>query len=134
MIKILIVKCFKVNLVIPYSHFSRLTMHVSTMFFFLLLLNKYAPIKKKVLPVNHSPFMTKTLCKAIMFRSQLKNKVKSRNNEEWSNYKKQENFCTNLLKKSKQNYFGQLDIKHLNDSRKFWKITKPFSGQRNELQ
>ena len=70
--------------------------------------------------------MMKTLRKAIMFRSQLKNKVKSRNNEEWPNYKKQENFCTNLLKKSKQNYFGQLDIKHLNDSRKFWKITKPF--------
>ena len=35
-----------------------------------------------------------------MFRSQLKNKIiKSRNSEDWSNYNKQRNFCTNLLKK-----------------------------------
>ena len=85
---------------------------------FLLLLKKYAPIKKKILRANHSPFMMKTLRKAIMFRQQLKNKfIKSRNNE-----------------KSKQNYFGQQDMKHLNDSRKFWKIIKPFFfGKRNEL-
>ena len=30
------------------------------------------------------------------------------------------------MKKSKQNYFGQLDQKKLNDSRKFRKIIKPF--------
>ena len=94
---------------------------------FLLLLSKYAPIRKKILRANHSPFMTKTLCKAKMFRSQLKNKfIEYQNNEDWSNYKKQRNFCANLLKKSKQYFFGQLDMKHLNDSRKFWKIIKPF--------
>ena len=67
---------------------------------FLQLLNKYAPVKKKILRANHSSFMTKTLRKAIMLRSQLKNKlIKSRNNEDWSNYKKQRNFCTSLLEK-----------------------------------
>ena len=55
-----------------------------------------------------------------------KQTYKSRNNEDWSNYKKQRNFCTNLLKKSKENYLGELDVKHLNDSRKFRKIIKPF--------
>ena len=102
---------------------------------FPLLLNKYAPIKKKTLRVNHSPFMMKTLRKVIMFKSQLKNKfLKSWNNEDWFNYKKQRNICTNLLKKRKSNYFGQLDMKHLNDSRKFWKKIKPFFfGQKNEL-
>ena len=94
---------------------------------FLLLLKKYAPIKKKILQEKHSSFLTKTLRNAIMFKSQLKNKfIKSRNNEDWSNYKKQRNFCTNFLKTFKQNYFGQLDMKHLNDSTKFWKIIKPF--------
>ena len=94
---------------------------------FLLSLSKYAAIKKKILRANLSPFMTKTLRKAIMLRSQLKNKfIKSRNNEDWSNYKKQRNFCTNPFKKSKQNYFGQLDMKHLNDNRKFWKIITHF--------
>ena len=94
---------------------------------FLLLLNKYAPIKKKILRANHSPFMTKTLRKAIIFWSQFKNKfIKSRNNEDWSTYKKQRNFCTNLLKKSEQNYYGQLDMKYLNGGRKFWKIIKHY--------
>ena len=60
---------------------------------FLLLLNKYAPIKKKILRTNHSPFMTENLRKAIILRSQLKNKLLiSRNNEQWTNYKKQQNF------------------------------------------
>ena len=94
---------------------------------FLPLLNKYAPIKKKILRENRSSFMAKTLRKAIMLRSQLKNKfIKSQNNEDWSNYKKQRNFCTKFLKKTKQNYFGELDMKHLNDSRNFWKRIKPF--------
>ena len=62
-----------------------------------LLLNKCAPIKKKILRANYSPFKMKALRKAIMFRSQLKNKfIKSRNNDDWSNHKKQRNFCTNL--------------------------------------
>ena len=59
---------------------------------FFLLLTKYAPIIKKILRANHSPFMAKTLRKAMMSRSQLENKlnleIKSRNNEDWSNYKK----------------------------------------------
>ena len=42
---------------------------------FLLLLSKYAPIKKKILRANHSPFMMKTLSKLIMFRLQLKNNL-----------------------------------------------------------
>ena len=69
---------------LDYTHFHNV---------FLLLLNKYAKIKKKILRANHSPFMMKTLRKAIMFRSQLKNKfIKSQNNEDWSNYKNQRSF------------------------------------------
>ena len=69
---------------LDYTHFHNV---------FLLLLNKYAKIKKKILRANRSPFMMKTLRKAIMFRSQLKNKfIKSRNNEDWSNYKNQRSF------------------------------------------
>ena len=40
---------------------------------FLLLLNKYAPNKKKVSQSYHDPFMTKTLRKAKILRLQLKN-------------------------------------------------------------
>ena len=38
------------------------------------LLNRYAPLKKKILRVNHSSYMSKTLRKAIMRRSYLEKK------------------------------------------------------------
>ena len=55
-LKILIVKYLKTSLVFPYSHFNHKTIDVSTNVF-VLLQNKYAPIKKKILRANHSPFM-----------------------------------------------------------------------------
>ena len=71
--------------------------------------------------------MTKALRKAIMARSLLKNAyLKTRNSKNWGNYKKQRNFCTNLLKKTKKEYFRNLNIKDLNDNKKFWKKMKPF--------
>ena len=39
---------------------------------FLYILNKHASLKKKVVPANHAPYITKTLRKAIMKRSYLK--------------------------------------------------------------
>ena len=41
---------------------------------FMQILNKYAPMKKKCIRGNNAPFMNKTLCKAFMHRSKLKNK------------------------------------------------------------
>ena len=38
---------------------------------FIEVLNKHAPLKKKLLRANHAPYITKTLRKAIMRRSQL---------------------------------------------------------------
>ena len=71
--------------------------------------------------------MTKALRKAIMTRSRLKNAyLKTRNSKNWENYKKQRNFCTNLLKKTKSEYFRNLNIKDLNDNKKFWKKTSFF--------
>ena len=40
---------------------------------FTTVLHKHAPIKKKTLRFNNSPFMSKALRKAIMHRSKLKN-------------------------------------------------------------
>ena len=40
----------------------------------LSLLNKHAPLKEKLLRANHALFITKTLRKAIMCRSQLETK------------------------------------------------------------
>ena len=62
-----------------------------------------------------------------MRRSKLKNDYnKCRNYENWNNYKKQRNFCVKLLRKTKSEYFRNLDVKSLSDNKKFWKTIKPF--------
>ena len=94
---------------------------------FLGLLNELAPIKKRYLRGNSQPFMTKTLRKAIMTRSRLRNKYNYQHTaENWHNYKKQRNFCVNLLKKAKKDHFSNIDVNKLNDNKNFWKTIKPF--------
>ena len=94
---------------------------------FIDVLNTHAPVTTKKVRANNHQFMTKALRKAIMTRSRLKNAyLKTRNSKNWENYKKQRNFCTNLLKKTKSEYFRNLNIKELNDNKKFWKKIKPF--------
>ena len=62
-----------------------------------------------------------------MMRSRMKNlSLKNKTNLNWSNYKTQRNFCTNLLRKTKKEYFSKLDIIKISDSKKFWKTIKPF--------
>ena len=87
----------------------------------------HAPIKKKILRANENSFMSKALRKAIMMRSRMKNLyLKNKTDLNWSNYKTQRNFCTNLLRKTKKEYFSKLDIIKVSDSKKFWKTIKPF--------
>ena len=40
---------------------------------FLKVLNRHAPLKKKMLRANHGPYVSKALRKAIMKRSRLEN-------------------------------------------------------------
>ena len=62
----------------------------SFQFAFKFILNQFAPLKQKLIRNNNQPFMTKTLCKAIMKRSKLRNKFNDeRNIEKWSEYKHQ---------------------------------------------
>ena len=44
----------------------------------------------------------------------------------WENYKKQINFCVDLLRKTKTEYFKYLNVKDPSDNRKFWKTIKPY--------
>ena len=51
------------------------------------ILNKHAPLKKKYVRANNSPFMTKQLRKMIMNRSRSKNLyLKNRTVENWDKY------------------------------------------------
>ena len=103
---------------------------------FMKVLNLHAPMKKKIVRRNNAPFINKTLSKAFMHRSKLKNKY-NKNPTESNNllYKKQRNLCVNLLKKEKKNYYNNLDLKILGDNKKFWqRIKLLFSDKQNILQ
>ena len=77
--------------------------------------------------LNNNPFMSKALRKAIMHISKLKNIYNNyRTEDNWANNKKQSNFCFNLFRKTKTEYFQKLNVKDLSDNRKFWKTIKPF--------
>ena len=76
--------------------------------------------------------MTKTLRKATMHRSRLKNiYIRKRNNKNLENYKKQRNFCYDLLRKTKTEYFKNLKVEDLSDNRKFWKTIKPYFSNKS---
>ena len=99
---------------------------------FINALNTHAPVTTKKVRANNHQFITKVLRKAIMTKSRFKNAyLKTRNGKNWQNNKKQRNFCTNLLKKTKSEYFRNLNIKELNDSKKFWKKIKPLFSDKS---
>ena len=90
------------------------------------LLNKHCPIKLKYVRGNDNPFMTKELRKAIMKRSKLRNRVnKLKSLEAIYDYRKQRNYCTTLLRKTKKEYFEKLTPSIITDNKKFWKVVKP---------
>ena len=89
-------------------------------------LNSFAPIKKKYARGNQMPFMTKNLSKEIMTRSRLRNKyLKHKTEENRLLYTQQRNKCVSLLRKTKINYYGNLDEKEITDHKKFWRTVKP---------
>ena len=74
---------------------------------------------------NNSASVTKDLRKAIMKRSRLKNLFNNqRTHQNQVNYIMQLNRYVNLLRKTNQNYFTNLNKKDVADSKTFWKTIK----------
>ena len=96
----------------------------------------FAPLKKKYIRANQALFMNKELKKAVMVRSKLRNKfLKSRSEEDRKAYNKQRNMSVKLLKKTKRNYFSNLNTKRVVDNKKFWKTVKSsFSDKSNNFE
>ena len=96
------------------------------------VLKKHAPLKKKLFRANHAPYITKTLRKTIMRRSQLETKyLKSKTQTDLKLYKKHKNFCSKLYKRERRKYYESLDMKNVLDSKKFWKTMGPFLSDKN---
>ena len=61
-----------------------------------------------------------------MLRTNLRSKfLKNRSNENKRNYVKQGNHCVSLLRKTKRQYYSNLDEKNICDNKTFWKTVKP---------
>ena len=62
-----------------------------------------------------------------MNRSELKNNFnRNRNHEYWCKYKTERNYCVNLLRKSKRQYFSNINVSDVTDNKSFWKSVKPY--------
>ena len=76
--------------------------------------------------------MNKTLSKAIMNRSRLKNKFqKNPNYLNKLRYKQQRNYCVNLTRRVKKQYYFNLGITNVTDNKKFWDTIKPSFSNKN---
>ena len=90
---------------------------------FISILNKHAPLKTRFLRANSKPHMSKELRKAIMLRSQLKNKANhSRDPEDMAKYRAQRNLVVKMNRNARKLYFNQTDSIDKN----FWTACKPF--------
>ena len=90
---------------------------------FTSILNLHAPFKTKYLRANNKPYITKSLRKAIMKRSRLKNKAnKSKCPEDMASYRRQRNLVVNMNRKAKKDYISSLKITNYT---KFWETFKP---------
>ena len=74
------------------------------------VLNQHAPHKKKYICGNKKPFMNKALPKAIMQKTNLRNKfMKDPSAANKFSYNKQRNWCVSLLRKEKKKHFANLN-------------------------
>ena len=97
----------------------------------LSVLDKHAPIKRKYIRANNSAFMTKELRAAIMQRSKLRQKfLKERTSDSKHLYNRQRNLCVSLLRKTKGDYFKQLNNKVISDNNKFWQTISPLFSKK----
>ena len=75
--------------------------------------------------------MTKRLRKAIMLRSKFRNRFLKEKTEEFKSlYNKQRNICVSLLRKTKINYYEQVENKIVTNNRKFWKVVSPLFSEK----
>ena len=70
--------------------------------------------------------MNKNLKKAIMNRSRLLNRYRKEKTEATrSAYKRQKNFCVKLLRKTKKEFYNNLNVKYITENKLFRNTIKP---------
>ena len=83
------------------------------------VLNQHAPTKKKYVRSNQKSFMIKQLSKEIMKRSKLCNNfLKNRTEDDRILYKKLRNYCLSILRKSKKEYYKNLNVREKTENKR----------------
>ena len=89
-------------------------------------MNRTAPLKQKHVRANNNPFINKTILKAIMKRTRLKNEfIKHRCERNKRAYNAQRQLRVSLVRKARKEYFDNLDLRHVTDNKNFWETVKP---------
>ena len=85
-------------------------------------------LKNRYVQSNHKLSINNEISKAIMTRSRLRNYfLETRYEENRKLFCKQRNKCASLLRKSKKDYFTNLNEKKITDNKRFLKTVKPNS-------
>ena len=91
---------------------------------FSTMLDIHAPIKKKRLRCNKSPWINSSLISKLRERDYLKKRFdKNPNDVIWSKYKKTRNEVNKLIKKTKPDFFLARINSAKNDPKKTWKLS-----------
>jgi len=92
--------------------------------------NLHAPFKTMRLKQNHKPWVTYDIV-ALMHRRDYVHKlaVRSKNNEDWEEYKRLRNLVTQRIRDAKRNYFHQSFYQNRNDPKKLWKCINKALGK-----
>ena len=91
-----------------------------------MILEKKASLKERYVRYNQAKFMNKILQKAIMNCSRLLNRYRKEKTEATrSAYKRQRNCCVKLLRKTKKEFYNNLNVKYITENKLFWKTVKP---------
>ena len=99
------------------------------------LVDRHAPLKKKIQRANHTPFISKEMRKAIYTRSRLRNKFcKNPSEKNERKYRKQRNLCVSLRRKAIKKYFSNIISKGIVTNKVFWKTIKPFLKNKGCLE
>ena len=90
-------------------------------------IDEIAPLKQKYIRTNNSPFMDKTISRVVMKRTRMRNKfLRGRTEANRRAYNIQTNYCVSLIRKTKRDYYSNLNHKQVTDNKIFWKTIKPF--------
>ena len=79
--------------------------------------------------------MNKAFSKAMMDCTRLRNKfLKNRFVENKLACNRQRNYCVSLTRKSKRDYYNNLDNRNVTDNKLFWKTVKPILSDKGPMR